>query len=187
MGGKMTTTLEIKAFTYDELSQDAQKKVYEDWRNAELECGIWFNMDDTLRNFKKFIEVYDCKIRDYSLSYDNSHRDYIKFSGDLTMQGQDLIDHLESCTKKVPLSDYPSETLVDFVKDYIENSLLKDEDLSDVLQEIAQEFIRLWHDEVEYHLSEEAFNDLYLYQDDLYFDAKGNQITDYDNVKEVIK
>jgi hypothetical protein len=181
----MATILETKAFTYDELSQDAQKKVYEDWRKDELEFGIEFRMHDDFENFKSFISVYDCELSDWCLSYDGHSRDFIKFAGDLTMQGQDLINHLEACNKESRNGDYPSDSLVDFIELHIKDWSTDDLNLGDVLQAIAQKFIELWHDEIEYQLSEEAFNDLYLYQDDLYFDAEGNQIIKYDNVKGV--
>lgn len=66
-------TVEIKLYKFNELSEDTQKKVIQDWRYD----GEYLWIDDDIDILKQFAEDFNITIKDYELSpYSHS---YIKY------------------------------------------------------------------------------------------------------------
>lgn len=71
---------EIKIYTFEELSEESKEKAIENYRNVSHEYD-W--IDESMDSLKAFTNVFNVKIKDYSLGEYNS---YIRFSIDETIE-----------------------------------------------------------------------------------------------------
>jgi len=67
--------IEIKAYTFEELSEDAQKKAYQNFLNQERE---YFWMEDNLESLRQGLKHFGFELTDWRIDYYNATHAYLK-------------------------------------------------------------------------------------------------------------
>lgn len=88
-------TIEIKAYKFDELSDEAKEKAIEKWRETTINNGDYWFLDEATETFKKFADLFniDWSEIDYENPYRNEYR--ITLSSEIkALSGWRLVSYL---------------------------------------------------------------------------------------------
>ena len=70
-------TLEIKLYSFDELTKDAKQKAIENYKNDHCETLGTFWQEENFESIKAVLNFFDVKIKNWSIDYSSAARSFI--------------------------------------------------------------------------------------------------------------